>query len=108
MARRLYPETNIWEVSRPVLEDWLKDVKSPRSTFDTALNTSSEIIKRIPDLPQIMDRADYALKLMAEGKLNLSMGTNKNLEMEQMRLKNFRNNVLISFFGIVIIFLLVF
>ena len=47
-------------------------------------------------------------KLMAEGKLNLSMGTNKNLEMEQMRLKNFRNNVLISFFGIVIIFLLVF
>jgi len=108
VARRLYPETNIWEVSRPVLEDWLKDVKSPRSTFDTALNTSSEIIKRIPDLPQIMDRADYALKLMAEGKFNLSMGTNKNLEMEQMRLKNFRNNVLISFFGIVIIFLLVF
>ena len=108
VARRLYPETNIWEVSRPVLEDWLKDVKSPKSTFDTALNTSSEIIKRIPDLPQIMDRADYALKLMAEGKFNLSMGTNKNLEMEQMRLKNFRNNVLISFFGIVIIFLLVF
>ena len=108
VARRLYPETNIWEVSRPVLEDWLKDVKSPKSTFDTALNTSSEIIKRIPDLPKIMDRADYALKLMAEGKLNLSMGTNKNLEMEQMRLKNFRNNVLISFFGIVIIFLLVF
>ena len=108
VARRLYPETNIWEVSRPVLEDWLRDVKSPKSTFDTALNTSSEIIKRIPDLPKIMDRADYALKLMAEGKLNLSVGTNKNLEMEQMRLKNFRNNVLISFFGIVIIFLLVF
>ena len=108
VARRLYPETNIWEVSRPVLEDWLKDVKSPKSTFDTALNTSSEIIKRIPDLPQIMDRADYALKLMAEGKFNFSMGTNKNLEMEQMRLKNFRNNVLISFFGIVIVFLLVF
>ena len=108
MARRLYPETNIWEVSRPVLEKWLKDSKSPKSTIDTAITTSSELIKRIPDLPQIMDRADYALKLMAEGKLNLSMGTNKNLEMEQMRLKNFRNNVLISFFGIVIIFLLVF
>ena len=24
VARKLYPETNIWEVSRPVLEDWLK------------------------------------------------------------------------------------
>ena len=36
-----------------------------------------------------MDRADYALKLMAEGKINLGVG-NKNLEIEQMKLKNFR------------------
>ena len=108
VARKLYPETNIWEVSKPVLENWLKNVKSPKSTFDTAVKTSSEIIKRIPDLPNFIDRADYALKLMAEGKLNLAIGTNKNLEMEQMKLKNFRNNIVISFFGIVIVFLLVF
>ncbi len=108
VARKLYPETNIWEVSRPVLEDWLKNVKSPKSTFDTAINTSSEILKRIPDLPELMDRADYALKLMADGKLNLAIGTNKNLEIEQMKLKNFRNNIVVVFFGIVIVFLLVF
>ena len=108
VARKLYPETNIWEVSRPVLEGWLKNIKSPKSTFDTALNTSSEILKRIPDLPLLMDRAEYALRLMSEGKLNLAIGNNKNLEIEQMKLKNFRNNILISFFGIVIVFLLVF
>ena len=108
VARKLYPETNIWEVSRPVLEEWLKDIKSPKSTIDTAINTSSEILKRIPELPQLMDRADYALKLMADGKLNLAIGTNKNLEMEQMKLKNFRNNIVISFFGIIIVFLIVF
>ena len=108
VARKLYPETNIWEVSRPVLEKWLKDLKSPKSTIDTAINTSTEIIKRIPDLPEFIDRADYALKLMAEGKLNLAIGTNKNLEIEQMKLKNFRNNIVLSFFGIVIVFLLVF
>jgi len=107
VARKLYPETNIWEVSRPVLEDWLKNLKGPKSTFNTALNTSAEIIKRIPDFPGLMDRADYALKLMAEGKINLGVG-NKNLEIEQMKLKNFRNNIVISFFGIVIVFLLVF
>ena len=107
VARKLYPETNIWEVSKPVLEDWLKELKSPKSTIDTALNTSAEIIKRIPDFPSLMDKAEYALKLVAEGKLNTGMN-NKNLEIEQMRLKNFRNNVLISFFGIVIVFLLVF
>ena len=108
VARKLYPETNIWEVSRPVLENWLKNIKSPKSTIDTALNTSAEIIKRIPDFPDLMDRADYALKLMAEGKLSLGISGNKGLEIEQMKLKNFRNNIIISFFGIVIICLLVF
>ena len=107
VARKLYPETNIWEVSRPVLEDWLKNLKSPKSSLDTALNTSAEIIKRIPDFPGFMDRANYALKLMAEGKLNLGIN-NKNLEIEQVKLKNFRNNIILSFFGIVIVFLLVF
>ena len=108
VARKIYPETNIWEVSRPVLENWLKEIKSPKSTFESAVNTSSEIIKRIPDFPDMMDKANYALQLMAEGKLNLVPAGNKNLEIEQMKLKNFKNNIIIGFFGIVIIALLVF
>jgi hypothetical protein len=55
-----------------------------------------------------MDKANYALQLMAEGKLNLGLGNNKNLEIEQMKLKNFRNNLVIGVFGIVIVILLVF
>ena len=108
VARKLYPETNIWQVSRPVLEDWLKDMKSPKSTLDTAINTSAEILKRVPDFPDLMDKANYALQLMAEGKLNIGLRNNKSLEIEQMRLKNFRNNLIIGFFGIVIVILLVF
>ena len=108
VARKLYPETNIWEVSRPILEDWLKNIKGPKSTLDTAINTSAEIIKRIPDFPDIMDKANYALQLMAEGKLNLGISNNRNLEFEQMKIKNFRNNLIIGSFGIVIIILLVF
>ena len=107
VARKLYPETNIWEVSKPVLENWLKNLKGPKSTIDTAINTSAEIIKRIPDFPDLMDRADYALRLMAEGKLSLGFN-NKNLEIEQMKIKNFRNNIILVFFGIVIVFLMVF
>ena len=107
VARRLYPKQifgKFLDRSRRLA----KNVKSPKSTFDTAINTSSEILKRIPDLPEFMDRADYALKLMADGNLNLALGTNKNLELEQMKIKNFRNNIVISFFGVVIVFLLVF
>ena len=107
VARKLYPETNIWEVSKPVLEDWLKNLKGPKKTIDTAITTSAEIIKRIPDFPELMDKANYALKLMAEGKISVGPN-NKNLELEQMKIKNFRNNIIMSFFGIVIVMLLVF
>ena len=55
-----------------------------------------------------MDKASYALQLMAEGKLNLGLINNKNLEYEQMKLKSFRNNLIIGFLGIVIFVLLVF
>ena len=55
-----------------------------------------------------MDKANYALQLMAEGKLNLGLRNNKNLEVEQIKLKNFENNLIITFLGIVIVVLLVF
>ena len=108
VARKLYPETNIWEVSRPVLEDWIKNVKSPKTAFDTAINTSSEILKRIPDFPNFMDKANHALELLAAGKLNLGLKNNRGLEIEETKLKNLRNNIIISFLGIVIVVLLVF
>jgi ubiquinone biosynthesis protein len=108
VARKLYPETNIWEISRPILEDWIKNVKSPKATFDTVLNTSAEILKRIPDLPNFMDKANYALQLLAEGKLNLGLKNSRGLEVQEMRLKSLRNNIIISFLGIVIVVLLVF
>ena len=108
VARKLSPETNIWKISRPVLEDWIKNVKSPKTTLDTAINTSAEILKRIPDFPNFMDRANYALQLLAEGKLNLGLKNSKSLEVQEMRLKSLRNNIIISFLGIVIAILLVF
>ena len=55
-----------------------------------------------------MDKANYALQLLAEGKLNLGLKNNKSLEMQEMRLKSLRNNIIISFLGIVIAILLVF
>ena len=38
VARKLNPETNIWETSRPVLENWLKETKDP-------INSLNETIK---------------------------------------------------------------
>ena len=108
VARKLYPDTNIWEVSRPILEDWIKNLKGPKANIDKMINTSSEILQRIPDFPDFMDKANYALQLIAEGKLNIGVSNNKSLEIEQLKLKSLRNNIVISFLGIVIVVLLVF
>ncbi len=108
VARKLYPDTNIWNVSKPVLENWLESLKGPKATISNAINTSGEIFKRIPDLPDFMDKANNALQLIAEGKLNLTGSNNSSLEIERLRLKSFRNNILISILGIVILSLVVF
>ena len=108
VARKLYPETNIWNVSKPILENWLESLKGPQATISSAIDTSGEILKRIPDLPNFMDKANHALQLIAEGKLNLTNTNNSTLEIEKLRLKSFRNNILISIFGVVIILFVVF
>ncbi len=108
VARKLYPDTNIWNVSKPILENWLESLKGPKATITSAIDTSGEILKRIPDLPDFMDKANHALQLIAEGKLNLTNSTNTSLEIEKLRLKSFRNNILISILGVVIISFVVF
>ncbi len=108
VSRKLYPETNIWEVSKPVLENWIKKTKGPEAGLNQALNVSKEILKKIPDFPNFMERANYALQLIAEGKLNLSFKNDKGIEFEKMKIKDLRNNIFIGIFGVVILFLLVF
>ena len=98
VARKLYPEANIWNISKPILEEWIKNYKSPKSTIDKAINTSQEIIKRVPDLPNFIDKANYALQLIAEGKLNLVNQDHNSIEMEKLKIKSFRNNVTITFY----------
>ena len=102
VARKLDPDTNIWEVSRPVLENWIKSVKGPESALNKTIELSKDILERIPDLPKVMDNANITLQMIAEGKLNLNNLKGKNFEVEELKLRNLRNNMVIVFLGIVI------
>ncbi len=108
VARKLNPETNIWEVSRPVLETWIKNMKGPKSTINKTIELSKDLLERIPDLPNVMDNANTALQMIAEGKLNLNTLNRKSFEIEELKLKNLRNNMIIIFLGIVIGLFIVF
>ena len=60
VARKLNPETNIWETSRPVLEKWLRETKDPINNFTETLKDSAEVLKKLPELPQMMEKANQA------------------------------------------------
>ena len=42
VARKLNPNTNIWETSKPVLENWLKETKNPINSINDKLKNTNE------------------------------------------------------------------
>ena len=108
LARKLDPDANIWEISRPILEEWIRSEKGPETKIKRTIEVSKEVFEKIPDLPDVMDKANLALQMLAEGKLNLLANGGKNLEFEQLKMKNTRNNFVIIFLGIVIGMFIVF
>ena len=108
VARKLDPETNIWEVSKPVLENWLKETKDPLNKINQTFENATEVLKKLPNLPDIMDKANEALTIIAQGKLTPNSNSYNALEEEKMKMKLFRNNFISGFLVLVIFILLVF
>ena len=45
VARKLDPDANIWEISQPVLEKWLKETKDPIAEIGNILKDTSEVLR---------------------------------------------------------------
>ena len=108
VARRLNPETNIWETSRPVLEKWLKETKDPITTLNETLKNSAEVIKRLPEMPQIMDKANQALTFLASGQIPQNTNAYNDLNTKKNEMVAFRNQSIIGLLLLVILGLVVF
>ena len=108
VARKLDPDTNIWSISRPVLEEWLKEIKDPINKTSEVINEASEILKRLPDLPIIMDRANDVMALITEGKFNPNTFSYHSLREEKLKLELMRNKILGGVLVLVIFVLIVF
>ncbi len=108
VARKLNPETNIWETSRPVLEDWLKKTKDPINTINETIKTTSEVIKRIPEFPEVMDKANQALSFLASGNIPENTNSYSALKEKKNEMISFRNQSVIGLLLLVIFGLIVF
>ncbi len=108
VARKIDPNTNIWNISKPILENWLIEIKDPFNKVNEAVNNASEVLKRLPDLPIIMDKANDVMTLIAEGKFNPNTLAYNSLREEKLKLELMRNKMLGGVLVLVIFVLLVF
>ena len=108
VARKLNPNTNIWTTSKPVLENWLKETKDPISTINETIQNTTEVIKRLPEFPQIMDKANQALTFLASGQIPQNSNSYTALNTKKNEMIAFRNQSIIGLLILVIFGLLVF
>ena len=108
VARKLNPNTNIWTTSKPVLENWLKETKNPMASINETIQSTSEVIKRLPEFPEIMDKANQALTFLASGQIPQNSNSYDALNTKKTEMIAFRNQSIISILTLVIIGLLVF
>ncbi len=108
VARKLNPETNIWTTSKPILENWLKETKNPMTTINETIYSTSEVIKRLPEFPEIMDKANQALTFLASGQIPQNSNSYNALSDKRSEMVAFRNQSIIGFLLLVILGLLVF
>ena len=108
VARKLNPNTNIWTTSKPVLENWLKDTKDPIKSLNDTIENTSEVLKRLPEFPEIMDKANQALTFLASGQIPQNSNSYTALNTKKLEMIAFRNQSIIGLLVLVIFGLLVF
>ena len=108
VARKLDPDANIWEISKPVLEKWLKEAKDPISEIGNILKDTSEVFKKLPELPRVMDKANQALTFLASGQIPRNSNTYSSLNEKKLELKSFKNQSIIGLLFLVILSIIVF
>lgn len=62
IGRILNPEVNMWEVVKPLVEDWARENLGPRKRIKSVLQQKSRLIRRLPMLIEDMEELIHKLK----------------------------------------------
>jgi ubiquinone biosynthesis protein len=57
LGRLLYPELDLWKTAKPVLEDWMKQRRDPRTQLKQLIAAWPEISEDLALLPRLLHRA---------------------------------------------------
>ena len=102
------PQLLMLQKTMVVVEGWLKETKDPMTTITETLQSTSEVIKRLPEFPEIMDKANQALSYLASGQIPQNSNSYTALNTKKSEMITFRNQSIIGLLALVIFGLLVF
>lgn len=76
IGRVLAPEINMWELARPLIEDWMRRNLGPEARLKAmGVNT----LKSLERLPSVLEQAEKAAHMIASGQVKLHPDTVKAL-----------------------------
>ncbi len=72
VGRTLNPDVNMWELARPLIEEWARENRGPEARLREAATEVAESLGRIPSL---LGDAEKALAMVSDGGLRLHPDT---------------------------------
>ncbi len=79
VGRSLNPDINMWELARPLIEDWMRENRGPEARIAEAAEDAADVLRR---MPHFLANAGAAAEMLAEGGLRLHPDTVKALTRE--------------------------
>jgi len=76
VGRRLNPEVNMWQLARPLVEEWMRETRSPEARLREA---AQEVAGTVERLPELAGQARAVLAQLADGGVKLHPETVKAL-----------------------------
>lgn len=85
LGRELYPDLDLWQTAKPLLEDWFKQRMGPTAKIKELVGKFPEITEQLPEIPGLIL---HALKSTAELQKQMQI---QNQEMHLLR-KQLKHN----------------
>jgi ubiquinone biosynthesis protein len=94
LGRQLYPDLDLWQTAKPILEQWMKEKMGPRAAFKTLQQEAPNWLHTLPTLPRLIHDISQQAQ---EGKLKMQLSS-KDLEKIQKEIRDasYRSTAAIS------------
>lgn len=70
VGRRLAPELNMWQLARPLIEDWMRENRGPEARLAEITANTILAVQRLPDAVEAVERAATTI---TDGRLSLDL-----------------------------------